>query len=320
MFVPRPWLQPRPAFAASTRRTEVDPASAQHPATAPPPPPPSMAPPRPAGSAGCPPPPAAPPPPPRRPPTPFTPSMCSASVTTSPPKPSSPRAAPSGSAPTASPAAAPASGSSAGTARCAVMTPSTPAVDRRPERRQLHVVQTRRSTCRTGSARCESVSVSPCPGKCFTTVSRPALRAPDERHHPLRHPRRVAPVRPRVDHRVQPGSRSRPPPARTPCGSPPPAPPARDPARLVRQLRLARRRHRHVDGQHRRAPQPRPGPHSRSAVTSSGTRDHPCSSFSQLAVSRDPPTPTMNPPTRSPSPDAALAATALPAAGRPPSM
>ena len=129
------------------------------------------------------------------------PPMSTASVTTSPAKPSSPRRRPStiagdmdagtvasratseGSSVSGfSPGARTRNGagvaSSAGMDRCAVMTAPTPAAIAARNGTISTCSSRARSAPSTGSARWESVRVSPCPGKCLTVASTPPAWTP----------------------------------------------------------------------------------------------------------------------------------------------
>ena len=94
-------------------------------------------------------------------------------------------------------------GSSAGNTTCAVMSIGS----RRPPRARTARARSARAGPRVvdrGSSRCESVSVSPCPGKCLPHASMPArVEAARERERRARHGRGVVPERAVADDRIR---------------------------------------------------------------------------------------------------------------------
>jgi len=75
---------------------------------------------------------------------------------------------------------------SRGRETCAVITASTPASIARRNGRSSTASSSLRLLSMTGRPRCESTSVSPCPGKCFAVVIPPASRAPSTYATPRR--------------------------------------------------------------------------------------------------------------------------------------
>ena len=106
------------------------------------------------------------------PPGPPAPCISSASVITTPSKPSSSRSS-STTAGSASPARR-----RGAEADVRGHDRARPGLDGRAERRQLALEQRRARASAVGSARCESASVSPWPGKCFAHAATPALCRP----------------------------------------------------------------------------------------------------------------------------------------------
>ena len=76
--------------------------------------------------------------------------------------------------------------STPGTATCAVITASTPASTAMRKGRSSTRSRRSRSAAITGSSMCESVRVSPCPGKCLAVVRAPPARAPRMKAAPSR--------------------------------------------------------------------------------------------------------------------------------------
>ena len=76
--------------------------------------------------------------------------------------------------------------STPGTATCAVITASTPASTAMRNGTSSTRSRRSRSAPMTGSSMCESVRVSPWPGKCLAVVSAPPARAPRMKAAPSR--------------------------------------------------------------------------------------------------------------------------------------